>query len=140
MAQEGSPVNKIVLVGTAADGGIVTSLAVANTDAAYSYSFPSRPNKSFGLLVQLDVASGTPDVKIEIESGRARPDTEAAADTSNFAVGQSTDCVLDTAANTETLRFYPLPPIVAPFSRIKFTGQGSNPATCVVAKLEVFEV
>lgn len=140
MAYEGSPVNKVVLVGAAADGGIVTSLAVANTDTAYSYSFPSRPNKSFGLLVQLDVASGTPDVKIEIESGRSRPTTEASADTANFAVGQTSDCVLDTAANTEALRFYPFPPIVAPFSRIKFTGQGSNPATCVVTKLELFEV
>jgi hypothetical protein len=139
MALEGSPVNKVVLVGAAADGGIVTSLAVASTGTAYSHSFPSRPGKNFGLLVQLDVSSGTPDVKIEIESGRSRPGTEAASDT-GFAVGQSADCVIDTAANTETLRFYPFPPIVAPFSRLKFTGQGANPASCVVTKLELYEV
>ena len=140
MARAGSSIQKTVLVGTAAEGGIVTSLAVASTGTAYSYSFPTKPNVQFGIMVQLDVSSGTPNVKVELESGFELPTTEAAADTDHFAVGQSNDCVIDTGANTETLRFYPLAPIVAPYSRIKFTGQGANPASCVVAKLQIFEV
>lgn len=138
MAYANSRVGKVVLVGAASDGGIVTSLAVASTNTGYSYSFTLGPG-NFGLLVQLDVSSGTPDVKIEIESGREQPATEAASDT-NFAVGQSSDCVIDSGANTETLRFYPLPPIVAPYNRIKFTGQGTNPASCAVVKLEVYKM
>jgi len=136
MAQEGSPVNSIDLLSAAG----VTELAVANTDTAYSYSFPSRPGKSFGLLLKFSVSSGSPNVKVEVEQGQDRPGTEGSADTNNFAVGQSADCVIDSGANTTGLRFYPFPPIVAPYQRLKFTGLTGNAASTKVAIAKIFEV
>lgn len=119
----------------------VTELAVANTDVAYSYTF-LLDKRSFGLEIQLDVTSGTPDVKIELECGSSEPGTEGASDT-DFVIAQALgggtnpDCVIDSSCNTELVRFYPLPPVVAPFQRLKFTGQNSNPASAKVVRARV---
>ena len=113
----------------------ITELAVANTDVAYSYSFLTD-KRAYGLEIQLDVSSGTADVKIEMESGGTEPDTEGTADT-DYTVPQTNEAVIDSSCNTELVRFYPFPPVVAPFCRLKFTGQGANPASCKVARARI---
>ena len=110
----------------------VTELAVASTDVAYSQSFLTD-KRSFGLEIQMDVSAGAVDVKIELESGGTEPGTEGAADT-DFTVPQTPESIIDTSCNTELVRFYPFPPVVAPFTRLKFTGQGSNHASCRVIR------
>lgn len=117
----------------------VTTLAVANTDVAYSQAFILKKHRSFGMEIKLGSDSGTPDMKIEIEQGGTPPDTEGSADT-DFTVGQSADSVLDSACNTALVRFYAFPPIVSPYVRLKFTGQGSNPATGRVDRLRLHEI
>lgn len=120
-------------------------LAVASTGTAYSKSFMLSPKKSFSLELQLDVSSGTPDVKVELEAGGSAPDTEGSSDT-DFTVpralggGANADCTIDSGVNTELVRFYPLPPVVAPYQRFKLTGQGSNPASCKVVRMIVHEI
>jgi hypothetical protein len=124
-----------------ADAG-VTELTVPNTETKYSHSFLLQKNRSFALEVQFDVTSGAVDVKIEAEVSGAEPATEGAADT-NFVVpraiggGTNTDALVDSGANTELVRFYPFAPVVAPYQRFKFTGQGSNAASCKVTRLRV---
>ena len=123
----------------------VTELTVPNTETKYSNSFLLEKNRSFALEVQFDVSSGAVSVKIEQEASGAEPATEGAAD-DNFTVpralggGTGTDSLIDSGANTELVRWYPFPPVVAPFQRIKLTGTGSNAASCRVTRLKIHQI
>lgn len=111
----------------------VTELAVASNAVAYSHSFLIE-NCAYGLELQGDVSAGSIDIKVELEVGGTLPDTEGSADT-DFTIpqalggGTNQDCIIDASLNTELVRFYPFPPVVAPYGRFKFTGGASNDAS-----------
>lgn len=123
----------------------VTQIAVANTDDAWSYSFLLKPRSAFGLELKGACDSGTLDIKVELEAGGTAPDTEGATDL-DFTVpreiggGANADCVLDSSLNTTLIRFYPIPFVVAPFQRIHFKGQNSNPATGKITRLLLHQI
>ena len=63
-------------------------LAVASTGTAYSKSFLT-PNFESASIEFLFAGAGSVDVKVEVESGAVAPTTEGAADTTNYAVGNT---------------------------------------------------
>ena len=123
----------------------ITQLDCVNTNVVYTHSFKLEARCSFGLELQFATDSGNPDVKVELEAGGTAPDTEGSADT-DFTVpkatggGTNTDCLIDSTANTVTVRFYPLAPVVAPYQRLKLTGGGSNQATTRLIRAIVHQI
>lgn len=113
------------------EAGDVTSIAVANTDVAYSQSFPNPKNRAFGLEIKF-TSAGAVDVKVELEEGNQPPTTEGAAD-ATWWVGDS----ISTGITDENPHGLEVSPIVAMYSRIKLTGQGSNPASVVCDLLKL---
>ena len=79
---------------------------------------------------------GTIDVTIEIESGSVRPTTEAAADTTNYAVGNT---IRSNVADA-VLYFDAPSPTVSKYCRFKLTGNGSNDAATALAILKLHYV
>lgn len=142
MAQPNSPYTTSVDLLKAAG---VSSLAVASTGFALSQSWLLKPNRSFAIEIQAAVSSGTPDIKVELQSGGSAPDTEGSVDT-DFTVpralggGVNQDCIIDSSINTVLVRFYPLPPVVSPYQRLLFTGQNSNPASATITRLIIHEI
>lgn len=123
----------------------VTELAVASLTQARTHSFPIRPQTSFSLELQFDVSAGAPDVKVELEVGGSEPDTEGSSDT-DFVIpqalggGTNQDAIIDSGANTELVRFYPFPPVVAPYGRLLLTGQNANDASCKLIRAIVHQI
>ena len=108
-----------------------SSIAVASTGVAYSHAF--QPPKNGALSLELQFASDAAvDVKVDIEHGGSKPGTEAASDT-NFVVGDSVDPIAAGIVD-ELVHFIAASPIVTPWMRFKFTGQGSNAASTTVTR------
>ena len=112
-----------------------SQLAVASTGTAYSQSFLWPRGSSFSVEYKF-TSSGNVDVKVEIESGSSEPDTEGAADTTNYAVGNT----IQANITDEVLHFDPPAPTVSKYCRFKFTGQGSNAASTVLDVLKLHYV
>jgi hypothetical protein len=114
--------------------GGVTELAVASTTTVYGRSFPLPREASFSLEIQFDSAAAV-DVKLELENGSSRPDTEGAVDTDYVEADGASDVA--TGITTETVHFIPVSPTVSPFARFRFTGQGANAASTKITRCKL---
>ena len=108
-----------------------SELAVASTGVAYSKSIPWPHGSSFSIEYQFDSAAAV-DVKVEIESGAARPTTENVSDAA-WAVGNT----ISSGITDEATHFSVPAPTVSPFCRLKLTGQGANAASTKLTKLKL---
>jgi len=125
----------------------ITQLACVNTDNAWTHSFKLEGGMSFGLELQFATDSGNPDVKVELEAGGTELSAaEEGLTNLNYTVpkalggGTNNDTLIDSGANTVLVRFYPLPPVVAPFQRLKLTGGGANQATTRLTRAIVHQI
>jgi hypothetical protein len=114
------PDNEIIDVLSA---GGVTELAVATTGVAYTRAFPLPKNRNFGVEIVF-TSPGAVDVKVELEQGNSLPGTQGAADSDDWAVGDS----VSAGITNETPNFLEVSPVVSLYGRFKLTGQGSNDA------------
>lgn len=102
-------------------------LPVASTATVYGKAFMPPKNSSFGLILKFG-SSGAVDVKVEVECGILPPTTENAADAA-WAVGDTVSSgITDTVSHALVAS-----PVVAPYCRFKFTGQGANAASTYVS-------
>ena len=103
-------------------------IAVASTGVVYTKSFPLFNGEYFGLWVQIASATGTPDVKIDLEQSWKEPTTEGSAETILYEVTQAiTAGINDKLAHNLTVSPKPMA-----FGRFKITGINSNPADAIL--------
>jgi len=114
----------------------VSSLAVASTTTAYTYTFrlPINPDAKFSLEYKF-TSAGAVDVNIWLEQSNEEVATEGSADT-NYVIPLGTSVIKDAEA-TETVQIIAFTPVVSKFARIKIVGDGSNAATTVIDKCVV---
>lgn len=111
-----------------------TAMAIASTAVVYTKSWQWGGAEYFSLDYMAVLASGTVDLKIEVEQGNTLPDTEGASDT-DWAVAENAQDVESALADTNQ-HFKKLSPVVSLYGRLKITGGASNDASTVLrAKL-----
>ena len=111
-------------------------IAVASQATVYTKAFKIAFGEYFGLAYKAVSATGSPDVKIELELGvnDAPPSTEGAADTNYVEAENAAD--IETNLTTETWHIKSLSPVASGYARLKITGNASNAADTIVnAKL-----
>ena len=114
------------------------NIAVALIAVIYTKAFKMAYGDYFGLKYKAVSASGTPDVKIELEVNNALPTTEGAADT-DWSVPEGM-ANIETNLITETIRHKSIAPPPFAYGRLKITGNAANPAdTIVTSKLSIQE-
>jgi hypothetical protein len=112
----------------------VNSIAVGDTDTAYSYTVEIPKNADFGYEI---TASGTTiDLKVELEQGNSLPTTEGSADTVNYALPEGSSALISNLT-TSAVHLGALSPVVSRYMRFKITGQGSNSSNVTVTELKV---
>lgn len=109
------------------------ALAVVTTGTARTPAFFMPRNASYS--VEIKMAGTGPDVKIDIECGNGKPDTERASD-SDFVLPEA-GSALTTQINDANSHFIVLSPTVCQYVRFLFTGISSNGAdvTCAVFRI-----
>lgn len=113
-------------------------IAVASTPVTvYTDSFPLKFGEYFALFYKA-TATGTPHLKIELEQSWARPTTEGSSDDNYVEAEDAVD--IESDLETETQHLKRMNPAVAPYGRLKITGNTSNPAdTTLRARLCTYE-
>lgn len=114
---------------------VSTALAVAATATAYSNAFPIGYALYFGLWLKVAVASGTPDIKVELEESYILPVTEGAQDDNWIEPDGASD--ISASIGDALAHIFTISPKPMPFARFKLTGLNSNPSSATVA-LRVF--
>lgn len=110
-----------------------SSFAIPSTTTKYTTAFLIPNGKSFSLSYKFYSSAGSVDVTLVVESGDVVPTTENAADTTNYAAGNT----IASNVTAETLQITAPSPTVSKYIRFKLTGAGSNnaDAVCNVLKL-----
>ena len=108
------------------------SLAVAGAVTIYTKALNVKPGEFFALSYKAVSASGTPDVKIEMEQSFQLPTTEGSADTAYWAEPENTNDI-ETSLTSETIRHKAINPVALPYIRFKITGAAGNNADTVVS-------
>jgi len=105
------------------------SIAVASTGVVYTRSFELFSGEYFGLWCKVVSATGTPDIKIDLEQTalRVAEAGEGVANTALWAVTQA----ITAGINDEVAHIIKLTPIPMSFGRLKITGINSNPADSI---------
>jgi hypothetical protein len=106
------------------------NIVVASTGTAYSVAMAVNNANYFGVWAKATSATGTADVKVEIEQSYVLPATECAAD-ANWAVPDGKDPIF-AQLNDEAAHIGTVTPVPMTFMRYKFTGLGDNPADTII--------
>ncbi len=106
-----------------------SSLVIASTGVVYTRSFELFNGEYFGLWCKVVSATGTPDIKIDLEQTalRVAESGEGVANTALWAVTQA----VTAGVNDEVAHIIKLSPIPMSFGRLKITGINSNPADSI---------
>ena len=101
------------------------TIGATHTQVLYSHSFDLSMGTDFAFILK---ASGdTVNIKVELEQGRILPTTEAAADTTNYAVPNGASEIV--AALTDTnLYIKNFSPVAVRYGRLKVTTLGAGSA------------
>jgi len=108
-----------------------TDIAVASQATVYTHSIHVGYGEYFKLTYKATSATGTPDVKIEMEVGDVVPTTEGSADTTNYSVPENMSPI-ESNLITETLHSKALNPPVSKYIRFKITGNADNPSDTIL--------
>jgi hypothetical protein len=108
-----------------------SSIAVASTATVYTKAFKLYPGVYFGLWVGASSATGTPDVKIELEESWSLPTVEGAAETTLWVEPDGFDDIFS-QINDEVAHIKTISPIPMAYGRYKITGINANPADTIV--------
>ncbi len=112
--------------------GTVTPIPVASTGVVYTRSFPLNMANYFGVFVKAASATGTPDIKVELEeSPIALTDAEEGSQNDNWVEPDGADDVVS-QINDEVAHIFTLSPVPMPWGRYKITGINANPADTLV--------
>ncbi len=107
-----------------------TSIAIASTAVVYTKAFKVGFGEYFALSYKAVSASGSPDIKIELEQGIDVPTTEGSAD-SAWVVPENM-ANIETKLTTETQHHKSISPVPMLWARLKITGNDANPADTIV--------
>jgi len=113
-----------------ASTGLKGEIAVASTGVVYTHSMSVKNGKNFSLKYKASSASGTANVKIEIEESDRLPTTEGSSDV-HYVTPEGVPAV-ETSVTDEVWHIKTLSLVVAPYVRFKLTGVSANPADTVV--------
>lgn len=107
-------------------------IAIASAATVYTKAFKLAFGEYFSLAYKASSATGTPDVKIELEVAikDVLPATEGSADTNYVEPENMAD--VETSLTTETWHIKSLSPPPCVYARLKITGSGSNPADTIL--------
>lgn len=109
---------------------VVKDLTVATTGTYYSKSFKMAFSSYFGIWVQATAASGTPDVKIELEESYEPPTTEGSSDTDYVEPDGFSD--IFSSINDQLAHIKTVSPVPMKYGRFKITGINANPSGTVL--------
>lgn len=118
---------KVKPITTAAES---QNIAVASTGVVYTKAFKMSFAEYFGLWIKAVSASGTPDIKVELEESYTLPATEGSSDGNWVEPDGFSD--IASQINDEVAHIYTISPKPMPYGRFKITGINSNPADTIV--------
>lgn len=108
-----------------------TVIAVASTSVVYTQSFNIKDVTALGVELLGAKASGTLDIKVEVEVGMAPPSTEGSAD-STWSEPSGFNDVANIVDTTIFNKVLDVASLAFPYMRFKYTGQGANPASATL--------
>lgn len=106
--------------------GRTNTIAVASTGTIYTVSQKIGYAEFFGLWIKPSSASGTPDLKVELEMSHTTPTTEGSSDANWVEPTSFSD--LFASLNNETANIISISPVPMMYMRLKVTGINANPA------------
>lgn len=106
------------------------TIAVASTGTVYTKAFPLHLATFFGIWIKATSASGTPNVKVELEQSYTLPATEGSSD-GNYIEPDGFDDIFS-SINDEIAHIKTVTPVPMSYGRYKITGISTNPADTTV--------
>lgn len=122
---------------TSASGDRVLNISVNGKQVIYTKTFDFEGVEFAGIMYQATSASGTPNLKIQLEEGTTGIVTQYAA-SSDYVVPENF-ADIETTLTTETAHIKSFSAVVAPFGRIVVTGNAGNPNDTTI-KLQLMTI
>jgi hypothetical protein len=113
-----------------AGSGVPGAIAVASTAVVYTKAFEMSMASFHGIFVKADSATGTPDIKIELQESYVLPATEGSAD-GNWVEPDGFADIFE-QINDKLAHMKTVTPIPMKYGRYKITGINANPADALV--------
>lgn len=116
--------------------GSTNTIPIAGEVTIYTRSFSLNLGSFFGVWALASSATGTPNLKIELEESYARPTTEGSAELTLWNVpevdGVSYEPIFSAINDKTTAHISTITPVPMTFGRYKITGLTANPADATI--------
>lgn len=110
--------------------GASNVIAVNAETTVYTRAFPLHKATYFGVHALFTSATGTPNIKVELEESWTLPTTEGSAETTSYVEPDGFSDIFS-AINDEVAHIATITPVPMAYGRYKITGLTGNPADCV---------
>lgn len=128
---------KITVSRVSKSDGTNDTIAVATTGTVWSRSIQIKGASGLAFAIKAESPTGTPDIDVYVEQTHIDPSTVSTGegvvgDESNGWVATVGSAKVADITSKDAWYDFVVTPLTFPWIRLKFIGQGSNPADCVV--------
>ena len=119
--------------------GTAGTIAIASTAVVWTRSFPLFLANYFGVFIKASSATGTPDIKVELEESPIELlSTEQGLTNGNWVEPDGADDIVS-QINDEVAHIFTVEPTPMPMGRYKITGINANPADTLVTMINFLQ-